>query len=418
MRPRVSPAIAWFALASLASPSTARAQESVHPPPPAPLVKDEPAPSGWRPYDQFRDFKRQLPFKVNANLWLYYWQPLSNASTLSGGSYDGTMEIWAFRLEVEKSWDLFGFHVETRFRDGGRIPGGGGFGAASTSNVWFQEGWGALTPTPRFNLRIGKMYQKIGLYWDDSFFGNLLYYDGIMLNPDWGLTAEGQFEFAGGKVVIAYAGQYFLLSDGVQGSYTFGRERDRLRRPAPVDWRTRSPNAEGETDALGRSMTTVANTALGRLSLSLRPDDRWTIALGGTAATGVVNRKSPDDGIDDPLVRFTRYEADLTITRGNWGVFAEYLRQDGPGMRPADYLLGGVHGGVGRVSAHVDASWVRYRLDAPVEEFMIVPGIGVNCAPGLNLYLDYDEWQRKDQLSAMSFGSYDRSLLLAIDYYY
>ena len=44
--------------------------------------------------------------------------------------------------------------------------------------------------------------------------------------------------------------------------------------------------------------------------------------------------------------------------------------------------------------------------------------LDVGTSAGLNLYLDYDEWQRKDPRVAAGYTSYDRSLLLVADYYY
>ena len=108
------------------------------------------------------------------------------------------------------------------------MPGGGGFGASSQSNVWFQEAYGAITPSPHFNVRLGKMYQKMGLYWDDSFFGNLLYYSGIMLNPDWGVPPwRDHSMLQGGSVTLNYSGRNTFCRVTASRAATLGRDLPR-----------------------------------------------------------------------------------------------------------------------------------------------------------------------------------------------
>ena len=79
-----------------------------------------------------------------------------------------------------------------------------------TSNIWFQELYAYYAPRPYVRIRAGKMYRNVGILWDDSFFGNVLYADGLKLNPDRGITIDGTWATSGGRFSVAYSTQYFF----------------------------------------------------------------------------------------------------------------------------------------------------------------------------------------------------------------
>src|SRR4051812_5842245 len=180
-------------------------------------------------YEDFRSFKERLPFSIGAGVYLFYYQPL-DYTTFSPTDRNGYFQVYAFYLKLDKEVLLrhgaVGGHAEIRMRDGGHIgPGSSnqylrGF---FSSNIWFQELYAYYRPWSFLNIKAGKIYRKVGIFWDDSFFGNIQYFDGNKLVPDWGVSLEGNRDFAGGKMGIEYSAQYFYNGSGTNGSLDYGR---------------------------------------------------------------------------------------------------------------------------------------------------------------------------------------------------
>ncbi|MFW6201434.1 MAG: hypothetical protein ACOC8B_02580 [Gemmatimonadota bacterium] len=74
---------------------------------------------------------------------------------------------------------------------------------------------------PVLIARAGKVYQAIGRFRDGSFFGNLHYFDGLKLNPQYGIELDGAI--GGPDPRVTYTLQYLVASDGVSGALA---ERD------------------------------------------------------------------------------------------------------------------------------------------------------------------------------------------------
>lgn len=126
-------------------------------------------------YEEFRGFKNRLPFTLGAGVYLFYYQPVDN-TTFAPTDKNGYFQVYAFYLKLDSEWHGFGGHAEIRLRDGGHVGPGGtnqylrGF---FTSNIWFQEVYAYYKPRPWLNIKAGKIYRKVGIFWDDSFFGNV-----------------------------------------------------------------------------------------------------------------------------------------------------------------------------------------------------------------------------------------------------
>ena len=73
--------------------------------------------------------------------------------------------------------------------------------------MWIEEAYGWLTAGP-VTLQAGKIYSRLGLFWDNSFYGNIQAFDGLKVDPDYGLAVEGSL---GERAGLAFAAQYFLV---------------------------------------------------------------------------------------------------------------------------------------------------------------------------------------------------------------
>lgn len=381
--------------------------------------------------EQLRVFKERLPFQLGAGVYLYYYQPVESDSTLAGGSLDGTFQVFFYYLKLDAELHGFGAHTEMRMRDGGHVgPNAGNsfFRGFYSSNFWFQEVYAYYTPGPFLKIKAGKVFRRFGVFWDDSFFGNVLFYDGLKLNPDYGISLEGERACAGGRLALSYSAQFFLHSDGINGGLDFGRTlpavpmQTAAGMPAPKDLlalRTFSPNPEGQTDSGGNHVGAFRNLVVGRLAATLHPHRAVDVTLGASGQTGTVQRVSARDGFNDEA-RMTQVGGDVTLRLGPATFFGEYLRQMGPGVRDADYLWAGARVTVRALSLRLNGSYVAYRLDPDVEELILQPGLTFAIGYGLTAFLEFNEWERRDPRlpSGDNFTLYDRSVNLALGYSY
>src|SRR5262249_12952385 len=132
-------------------------------------------------YEEFRNLKNRLPFNLGAGVYLFYYQPVDN-TTFAPTDKTGYFQLYAFYLKLDSEFvtkhGAIGGHAEVRMRDGGHIGAGSsnqylrGF---FSSNIWFQELYAYYRPFSLLNIKAGKIYRKVGIFWDDSFFGNLQY---------------------------------------------------------------------------------------------------------------------------------------------------------------------------------------------------------------------------------------------------
>jgi hypothetical protein len=154
---------------------------------------------------------------LRGGVYLFHYQPIDLAGV------EPNTEIYAAFATMERRADPWTVHVEARARDTKLRP-------FFPGNVWLQEAWVAYQATSAFapvglQMRSGKLYQVLGRPWDGSFFGNVHYFDGLKLNPQFGLEASGTAEIGPGAVT--YTAQYLLASDRVSGALA-GRDFETL----------------------------------------------------------------------------------------------------------------------------------------------------------------------------------------------
>jgi hypothetical protein len=398
-------------------------------------------------YDDFRSFKDRLPFRFAAGVYLFYYQPLDE-TTFSPTDKTGYFQVYAFYLKLDKEVQTragaIGGHAEIRMRDGGHIGAGGtnqylrGF---FSSNIWFQELYTYYRPWSFLEIKAGKIYRKVGIFWDDSFFGNIQYFDGNKLAPDWGLSLEGQRDLAGGKLGLEYSAQYFYNGSGTNGSLDYGRTVGTPETATNLQAvRDYSPSAEGAVDSTGTRMSELEHAVDARLALTLRPLPTLYVTAGVSGLNARVARVWKQGLTQAPMSDqspFSQAAGELTVGGAagpiRWRLLGEYLRQFGPGMRDADYALAGAKLSWKSLATYLNCSYVRYALAlAPaIEEYILQPGVSYAVGGGLTILVEYDEWQRRDPRgvafplaaaqpsgATTNFYAVDRSLNVVLAYSY
>ena len=396
-------------------------------------------------YDEFRDLKNRLPFTLGAGVYLFYYQPVDN-TIFAPTDKNGYFQVYAFYLKLDSEWHGFGGHTEIRMRDGGHVGAGGAnqyLRSFFTSNIWFQEIYAYYKPWSILNVKAGKVYRKVGIFWDDSFFGNLQYFDGNKLVPDWGVSVEGDRDFLGGKVGLEYSLQYFYNSSGTNGSLDYGRTLGTApdldgSAAAVANSRTYSPSAVGETDSTGNRIGQLKHAIDARVALTLKPVKRLYVTVGASGLNSRILRVFKNASLVPATAgnlsdesQFSQVAAELTVGVGPFHGVAlrfqgEYLRQFGPGMRDADYLLAGAKLTWKSLAVYLNNSYVRYSLSPAIQEYIIQPGISYAIGGGLAALIEYDEWQRKDPrgvslwtgATSTDFYAIDRSLNVVLAYSY
>jgi hypothetical protein len=446
MRPSIVVAALLWAGAAFAQGTSPPTPDSAPPQGPAPQAEMSEMKSKLQTmYEDFRNLKDRLPFTLGAGVYLFYYQPLDNTA-FAPTDKNGYFQVYAFYLKLDKEVAIghgaVGGHAELRMRDGGHIGAGGanqylrGF---FSSNIWFQELYAYYRPWTFLTIKAGKIYRKVGVFWDDSFFGNLQYFDGNKLVPDWGLSLEGQHDFARGRIGLEYSLQYFYNGSGTNGSLDYGRTLGTPETAPNVQAvRDYSPTAEGALDSSGTRMGELKHAIDARLALTLRPARQLYVTVGGSGLNARVARTWSQGITMTPASdesQFSQAAVELTVGgsagRFGWRLLSEYLRQFGPGMRNADYVLEGIKGTWRGLAAYLNCSYVRYQLSPDIEEYIIQPGISYAVGGGLAILTEYDEWQRRDPRGVAfplqaanpsgltnNFYAIDRSLNVVVAYSY
>ena len=318
---------------------------------------------------------------------LYYYQPIGIDGAKNNAS------VYFANLLLDGKWGDFGLHFEPRFRDTK-------LRSFYDAPVWLQEAY-ASADFGAARLRIGKTYSRLGLFWDNSFYGNVQVYDGLKLDPDYGLSLDGDVGKKEDVVSLGWWAQYFVVDGGTNVSLT-GRDTISI------------PGARRRNQAIARVEP--------RLHLG-----STTIAIG--ASGEYLQADLPVIGSQDVW----RAAGDVKVTSGKLGAWGEVLHQDGrtvtdfpyagaaaTNVSPAilgrssskvDYVLAGVEYTVGPVTGRYNVSYGNYH-DVSVSELMHVPALGFALSPNISLLGELVIWRR----SAPEGSSFvDRSLNVTLN---
>ncbi|MBV9079952.1 MAG: hypothetical protein JO102_02400, partial [Elusimicrobia bacterium] len=216
-------------------------------------------------------------------------------------------------------------------------------------------------------------YRNVGILWDDSFFGNVQYFNGLKLQPDYGAEAVKTQNF-GDRFAMDWSAQFFPNNDKVDGSLN-GRDVES------------DPNA------------TMHNTSTFRLVPTVKFGEKSSLAIGLS-------------GLHQQIVRpvlignsfsINQYAADATVTAGPLIAYVEGLKQNGelndaahplsrPGYDTATYLLAGARYQVVKwLNARMNYSQARYKgQNAREEEY--VPGLVFTLDKNSYIMTEFDYW--------------------------
>ena len=151
----------------------------------------------------------------------YNWWHVNNGGPLASGYgipgvLPGTHSYYLF-VDKEEPVDWgeitkIGAHVQTRFRDSG-VPLRPFY---VNDDFWLWEAYGFLD-TPLGRLKAGSIYRQFGLFWDDSWWGNVQYMDGLKLRSDYGVSLEDTPDFKDDFKIDRYF-QFFFAQSRVSGA--------------------------------------------------------------------------------------------------------------------------------------------------------------------------------------------------------
>ena len=315
----------------------------------------------------------EAPFPVTLKIGgggiLWFYQPTQKGEK-------NALEFYNVRLTFDSSFGQgFAFHLEPRFRDSPLRSFYGG-------TAWIQEGYASYS-SGAHTFKLGKVYSQVGLFWDNSFWGNVQVYDGLKLDPSYGGSLEGKFELDP-RWGIGYAAQFFVVDGGTNVSLP---GRDTISIPA----------------------SRRRNQAI------LRVDPYAKFGADGLARVGISGQRFTADSPDIPNKDVQRYGVDFKVTFAGAGLWGEFLHQRGQSV--TDYPIAGTPASdtaeavPGQASSSIDyyqigaeyTYWrvtARYNFSAAnykgtgVKEWLHVPALGFKVNDYLSLGGEYVSWSR------------------------
>ena len=163
---------------------------------------------------------------IGAGVLLWYYQPIVPRAP----SVENNVSVFWARLLVDGKRGIFGFHLEPRFRDtplrstSTTVNGANVLTYTQNDHAWLQEAYASVDLEPlRAQLKVGKEYSHLGYFWDNSFYGNIQVYDGLKLDPDYGVSLEGAVGKSDDLLGLGYWAQYFIV-DGSTNVSLPGRD--------------------------------------------------------------------------------------------------------------------------------------------------------------------------------------------------
>ena len=311
---------------------------------------------------------------VGGDVYLYQYVPMGIPGV------QPRFELYAFSALLDAQHGDWGFHSDYRLRTTrlrSFYPG----------NTWLQQGY-VRYRTPYGEFRAGSFYRRVGLIWDDSFFGNIQYFDGLKLDPEFGVDFGGAHDFSS-RFGAEYSIQYFSTDARVNGSLP-GRDF------------VSEPGAHAKNDL------TV------RLAPSLRFGDNVSLTLGGSLAHGAIDRDMGPHNARDQIA------GDATLQMGPVMAYGELLRQNVHGVvllppENAIYTLAGIRWTRGRYQPRFNFSQGNYFGLNARREYILQPGITIRLADGFSFIYEYDFWQK---FSLSNRTTLDRSLNLVLLYHF
>jgi len=325
---------------------------------------------------------QELPggFELSGGVYLYHYQPLE----LEG--VEANSEIYALYLNVDRSEGPWELHLQGRWRDTKLRD-------FFPSTTWLQEAWGSyrapLGPDAALTLKAGKLYQRLGRFWDGSFFGNLPYFDGLKLDPDVGVEASLRTPLGGAGAEAELWAQGLVDSDRINGALAdrdLEGEEDRRERGVAGGLRVAAPVARPG----GRELRLAVGVSglVERVEATAEAEAPEASATLPHAAVDVEARWGPAVAYAEWTRRASGGLSELGRLAGEGGAAAA-----GPAGSRATWWLTGVRVDAGPVELRYNLSTARYG-DGGFRETIHQPGVTLEMANGISLLVEYDDWDR------------------------
>lgn len=322
----------------------------------------------------------KLDFKLSGGIYLYDYAPFMKNSK-------NNFSIYAFILKIDAATkdQRYGLHMETRSRDTKLRP-------FYHSVIWFQEAY-AFARTKVGDVHVGKFYKKVGLFWDDSFWGNIQYFNGLKLNPEFGAELIGTKK-TGSQTKIGYSLQYINNNDHVDGALE-GRD------------------VESDTNAVFQYGVTA------RIAPTFQLTSAASLTVGASGLTGMIRRTK---GVS---FRLSQIAADATLNIGKGTLFGEILHQWGEkdntyhplsrlGYDNVTYYLAGArYLFLKKLLLRISYSQANYQGAKSVERELL-PGVVYHIRDNLAVIVEYDHWKLKPK--NLPVTTIDESLNFVIHY--
>lgn len=351
------------------------------PPPTTPTPAEEELPSTLlggtsfgKKYDGWVAWKDdRIPLQISGWHWAHVRQsgPLASDYGIPGirGTYYYSLRFYPELDTTSEDFDRVGAHVDLRFRDDEDL-----YRPFYESTYWLWEAYGWVD-TPAGRLKGGKVWRRFGLDWDGSWWGNVPYFDGQKLDPDWGVSLEGTVELSGSVTMDSYA-QFFFRDDRVNGSLV-GADPESVRRSGERDtvvlrW---APTWRGS----GIAVTGGLSTTVGR----------------------VLNHRAPGapGDADDEVVGAVAFDAVVVV--GDLQLLVEVTQAWGA-PTPAHYVSGGpsnqratalVGGQLALGPATLRLSYSVGWYDNPhAWQDILVSGVTLAITKNIDLYVEHVLW--------------------------
>lgn len=352
------------------------------PPAPAPVCDPcacppdavaKPLIAGWLActYDRLQEWKKchGVPIEVGAWHWFHYGNDSGDLDYGLPPNLDGT---YYWYVTVDPSFDVCsrwvtkaGVHAQVRFRENDDP-----FRPWFDENVWLWEAY-AWAETPIGKLKAGDIWKRFGFDWDGSWYGNLPYFDGWKLDPDWGVSWERSGALGGrGDFAWDAFAQVFFAEDEVNGSI------------AGADAESSDDSEEGITGVL-------------RFVPKWRLPDCSTLALGASLLVGEVEHETEGD---DTIVAAA---VDASWTKDRFKVYGEAMWSEGV-VSEAHYVTGGpsdssfiwsvgAHYVVGPATLRATFQRAEYENPGGEQDFLLV-GATIALVKNVDLYVEYVKW--------------------------
>lgn len=309
--------------------------------------------------------------------------------------------LYYLYVKADTTFEDFGFHAEARFSE---TP----FRSFYTSNFWFEENY-FFYKQPNFVVKLGKEYTHFGRFTDGSYFGNILYFDGLKISPDDGISWEGQIP----EQNLKYYLQYFPQDGSTNGALDGSQPKTKNGADSGV------PPYPYYPDMTGRDTITIPgghrrNEIIGRLEPSFKMGE--SVLTSGISYEYLLADIPLTGNYGPRRVNVHRWEVDLELTNGPWSIFFEYDRQKGQtvvdypfqqeGSTRVDYYWAGTKYKHGKWTFFYNHSDALYKTQS-VHDVTDVPGFTYQFRSYLKAQFEYGYWYRTQ---GPSFHPQDNSL--------